>query len=61
MSTIDYTMYGVVYVSTLSEINYYLRTKKPDLFSLVETKLNDPEDVPLGRDYTTHGGKTNKK
>ena len=32
-------------VSTLSEINYYMRTKKSDIFSLVETKLNDFENV----------------
>ena len=35
-------------VSTLSEINDYLRTKKPDIFSLDETKLSDSEDVPVG-------------
>ena len=34
-------------MSTLSEINDYLRTKKPDIFSLVETKLNDSENVPV--------------
>ena len=34
-------------VLTLSEINNYLRTKKPDMFSLLETKLNDSEDVPV--------------
>ena len=35
-------------VSILSEIIDYLRTKKPDIFSLLETKLNDSEDVPVG-------------
>ena len=35
-------------MSTLSEINDYLRTKKLVMFSLVETKLNDSEDVPVG-------------
>ena len=37
-------------VSTLSDINDYLRTKKPDIFSLIETKLNDSEDVPVGEE-----------
>ena len=37
-------------VLTLSEINDNLRTKKPDLFSLVETKLNDSGDVPVGEE-----------
>ena len=34
--------------STLSEINDYLRTKKPDIFGLVETKLRDSENVLVG-------------
>ena len=36
-------------MSTLSEINDYQRTKKLDIFSLMETKLNDTEDVPVGK------------
>ena len=34
-------------MSTLSERNDFLRAKKPDIFSLVETKLNDSEDVSV--------------
>ena len=35
-------------VSTLTEVNDYLRAKKPDILGLVETKLSDSEDVPVG-------------
>ena len=34
-------------MSTLSEINDYQRIKKSDIFSLVETKHNDSENVPV--------------
>ena len=35
-------------MSTLSEINNYLRAKKPDILGLVETKQSDSEEVPVG-------------
>ena len=34
-------------VSTLSEINDYLRAKKPYIFSFVATRLSNSEDVPV--------------
>ena len=34
-------------VSTLSEVNDYLRAKNPNIFGLVEMKLSDYEDVPV--------------
>ena len=49
-------------MSILSEIDDYLRTKKPDIFSLVETKLNDSEDVPIGEgQYNVWRQNSNKK
>ena len=37
-------------VSTLPEISDYLRAKKSDIFGLVEMKLSDSEDVPVGEE-----------
>ena len=48
MACIIHKYKWVIIVSTLSEINDYLRTKKPNILSLVETKVNDSENVPVG-------------